>query len=89
MSVFDVLNMLRGELPGFVSSSVVGLENGLQLACVSAVDPDDSAAADAFHSDVEPKAAPSARPPPNASIFQVKYSAAVSAPFSTSSTMCP
>lgn len=52
MSVFDVLNLLRSELPGFVSSSVVGMENGLQLACVSAIDADDSAAADAFHSDV-------------------------------------
>ena len=52
MSVFDVLNSLRGELPGFVSSSVVGFENGLQLASVSACDSDDSAAADAFHSNV-------------------------------------
>ncbi len=52
MSVFDVLNVIRAELPGFISSSVVGFENGLQLACISDVDTDDSAAADAFHSNV-------------------------------------
>ncbi len=52
MSVFDVLNTMRAELPGFISSSVVGFENGLQLACISEVDADDSAAADAFHSNV-------------------------------------
>lgn len=52
MSVFDVLNLVRSELPGFVSTSVVTLENGLQLANVCVVDADDAAAADAFHSDI-------------------------------------
>lgn len=52
MSVFDVLASVRGELPGFISSSVVASDDGLQLASVSAVDPDDAAAADAFHSDI-------------------------------------
>jgi predicted regulator of Ras-like GTPase activity (Roadblock/LC7/MglB family) len=46
--LFDVLRKMADELPGCELTSVVSLETGLSLACVSA-DQNGAAAADAFH----------------------------------------
>lgn len=51
MTIFDVLGKISKELPGCISMSIVGLEDGLQLASVSRKE-QDAAAIDAFQSDV-------------------------------------
>ncbi len=57
MGLFELLKGVSNELPGCLSTSIVGLEDGLPLASVSNSEDDAAAAADAFHSDLYGNAA--------------------------------
>ena len=52
MTLIELLDKVRDELPGCELMSVVSFDSGLSLAASSAAAPNDSAAADAFGSEV-------------------------------------
>lgn len=52
MSLITLLQTIADELPGCELTSVVSLDTGLSLAAATTADPNDAAAADAFHSEL-------------------------------------
>jgi hypothetical protein len=51
-SVFELLNTVAAEIPGCIATSVVDIETGLSLACVTRSNSLAAEGADAFHCDV-------------------------------------